>query len=96
MAFIVQSLLLCCRTMCEWNMPVSNIVEKVYFLLLQQKARGNGMHRRIAPSLVKETAILIQHIEEIDVGFRSQPIKVTNFKIGPLVTCISREGLDAW
>lgn len=75
--------------MCEWNMPVSNLVEKVYFLLLQQKTGGNGVHRRITPSLVEETAILIQDVEKIDVGFRSQPIKVTNFKVGPLVTYIS-------
>lgn len=46
------------------------------------------MHWRITPSLVEETAILIQDIEEIEIGLRSQPIKVTDFKIGPLITFI--------
>ena len=48
------------------------------------------MHRRIAPPLVKETAILIQDVEEVKVGLRSQPIKVPNFKIRPLLTTVSR------
>ena len=51
------------------------------------------MHRRITPSLVEETAILIQDIEEIEIRLRSQPIKVTNFKVGPLITFISIESL---
>lgn len=53
------------------------------------------MHRRITPSLIEETAILIQDIEEIKVGLRSQPIKVPNLKIGPLFMFISREVCDA-
>ncbi len=91
MAFVLESLLLRCWTMCEWNMPVSNVVEEVYFLLLQQETGGNGMHRRIAPPLVEEAAILIQDFEEINVGFRSQPVEVPNLKVGPLYTHISRE-----
>lgn len=48
------------------------------------------MHGRIAPSLVEETTILIQDFKEVKVGLRSQPIQVPNFKIGPLLTIVSR------
>ena len=51
------------------------------------------MHWRITPSLVEETAILIQDIEEIEIRLRSQPIKITDFKVGPLITFISRGSL---
>ena len=89
MASVVQSLLLRGRTVCEWNMPVSNIVEELDFLLFQQETGSNRMHRRVAPSLVEEAAILIQDFEEIRVGFRTQPTKAPNLKIGPLFTHIS-------
>lgn len=47
------------------------------------------MHRRITPSLVEESAILIQDIEEIEIRLRSQPIKIANFEVGPLITFVS-------
>ena len=53
------------------------------------------MYRRVSPSLVKETAILIQDFEEIKIGLRSQPIEVTNFKVGPLVKYVSPAVGDA-
>lgn len=76
--------------MCKWNMPVSDVFEEVNLLLLQQQAGGNRMHWRVAPSLVEKAAIPIQNLEEIGVGFRSQPVEVPNFKIRPLVVFISR------
>ena len=53
------------------------------------------MYGRVSPSLVKETAILIQDFEEIKIGFRSQPIEVTDFKVGPLVEHVSQAVGDA-
>lgn len=42
------------------------------------------MNWRIAPSFVEETTILVERIEKIDISLGSQPVQVTNFKVGPL------------
>lgn len=39
----------------------------------------------IAPSFVEETSILVEGLEEVDVGFRAKPFKVADFKVGPLI-----------
>lgn len=49
------------------------------------------MHRGIAPSLIEETAILVQDFEEIEIGLRSQPIKIPHFEVRPLVKYVSQE-----
>ena len=53
------------------------------------------MHGGIAPSLIEETAILVQDLEEIEIGLRSQPVKIPHFKIRPLVKYISQGAWDA-
>jgi hypothetical protein len=42
------------------------------------------MYWSVAPTLVEESTILVKRFEIVGVGFRSQPIEVTNFKVGPL------------
>lgn len=42
------------------------------------------MDRSITPAFVEETAIVVEGLEEIYVGFRSQPIEISNFEIRPL------------
>lgn len=59
------------RAVCKWNVVVSNVVEEVDLFLLQHETRGNRVNRRIAPSLVEEPAILVQSLEEVDVGLRA-------------------------
>lgn len=71
-------------TVRKWNMVVSNVVEEVDLFLLQHQARGDGVNRRIAPSFVEETAILVQGLEEVDVRLRAQPVQVADLKVGPL------------
>jgi hypothetical protein len=45
------------------------------------------MYWRIAPSLVEEPAVLVERFEEVNVGFRSEPVEVADFEIGPLWIC---------
>ena len=68
----------------EWYVIVCNVVEEVDLVLGEHQASPYRVHRRIAPSLVEETTVLVQLLEEVNVGLRSQPVEVTNLEIGPL------------
>lgn len=90
MAAKVQTSLLTRGAMGEGNVPVSNVVEEVNFFLLQEKTSSNGVDGSITPSLVEETTILIEGIKEIKVGLASEPVQVTNLKVGPLFSIVSQ------
>lgn len=68
----------------ERNMIVCNVVEEVDLFLFQHKSSSNGVDRSIAPSLIKETTVLVQRLEIIKVCLGPQPVQVTNLKVGPL------------
>ena len=59
MTFIIETFLLGGRTVGEGHMPVSYVVEELNFFLFEQETSSNRMNGSIAPSLVKETPILI-------------------------------------
>ena len=59
--------------MCKRNVPVRNVVEKMYFFFLEKESGRNGMDGGVAPAFVEETAVLVEGLEEINVGFGSQP-----------------------
>ena len=65
-------------------MVVSNVVEKVDFILLEHKRCGDRMYGGITPAFVEETTVLVKSVEVIDVCLRTEPIKVTNLEIRPL------------
>ena len=84
MAFVVDSVLLPRRAMREWDMPVGDIVEEVDLFLLQGQSGGNGMDGGIAPSFIEEASVLVELVEEVEIGVRSQPIEIADFEVGPL------------
>lgn len=84
MAVTLQSDLLAGGAVGEGHMVIGDIVEEMDFVFVQQKTGGNGMNGRITPSLVKETTVLVEGVEEVDVGLGSQPLEVTHFEVGPL------------
>lgn len=84
MALEVQSSLLAGRTVGERNVVVSNIIEEVDLLLLEKKSGSDGMDWSVTPSLVEESSVLIQRLEEVSVCLRSEPVEVTDFKVRPL------------
>jgi hypothetical protein len=86
----VQSLLLAGRAVGEWNVVVGDVFEEMDFIFVQEKTGSNRMYWSIAPTLVEESTILVQRFEKVDVRFRSEPIEVTNFKIGPLEYVLAR------
>lgn len=55
----------------EWHMVIGNVVEEMDFLLLEQKCGRNRVYRSVAPSFVEESAVLVQGVEKIYVGWRS-------------------------
>lgn len=82
---------------CEWNVPVTDIVEEVNLLFGEEKRGCDGVDRSISPSLIKEAAFVIKVLEEITVCLGTQPVQVTNFEVGPLVRLATetwRESLE--
>lgn len=69
----------------EWHMVVGDVIEEVDFLLLEQECGGDGVHGSISPAFVKESTIFVKSIEVIQIGWRSQPVEVSNFEIRPLI-----------
>jgi len=86
-ALVLDPEILLERTVGERDVVVGNIVEEVNLILLKEETGGNGMHRSITPSFVEEPTVFVKVGEEIDVGLRTKPVEVTDFKVGPLYTC---------
>lgn len=59
MAFQIQSRLFARRAVDEWNMAVSDLIEEVDFLLFEHESSSDGMDRRITPSFIEESSILV-------------------------------------
>lgn len=81
---MVQLELFASRAMCERDMVVGDVVEKVDLFLLEEKTRGDRMHRGISPSFVKEPTVFVKSIEVVGVGLRSEPVEIANLEIRPL------------
>lgn len=62
-------------------MEVANFFEKVNLLLFGKQCRANAVDWRVAPSLVKETATLVQVVEISAVGFRAPQRERGNLKV---------------
>jgi len=88
MALVIQPQLLSRGTMRERDVVVSDIVEEVDLLFLQHQPGRDGVHRRIAPSLVEEPAVPIQMVEVIHVGGTAQPVQIADLEIGPEVAVV--------
>lgn len=73
-AFQVQPHLLTGRAMCEWNVVVSNLVEKMNLFLLEHDAGRNGMNWGVSPSLIEEAAVVVKSIKIVKILLRSQPL----------------------
>jgi hypothetical protein len=87
----VQSGLLASWAVGEWNVVVGNVVEEMDFVLVKEKTSSNRMYGSITPTLVEESTILVERFEVVEVGFRSEPIEVTDFEVGPLRIHISKD-----
>jgi len=83
MTLQVQSRLLTSGAVGEWNVVVGNIVEEMDFVLVKEEAGSDRMYWSITPTLVEESTILVERLEKVEIGFRSKPIQVTNFEVGP-------------
>lgn len=70
--------------MCEGDVVVGNVVEKVNFVSLQHGSSCDGVNRCVTPSLVEETSITVEGVEVVEVGWRSKPIQAADFKVRPL------------
>lgn len=84
-----QPRLLARRAVGEGDVEVSNVVEEMNLILVKEEAGGNGVDGSITPSLVEETAILVQRLEEVEVRLAAEPLKATNLKVGPLESMLA-------
>jgi hypothetical protein len=69
MAFQVQPRLLSSWAMGEGYMIIGYVIEEVDLLFLEEKASRNGVDWCIAPSFIKESAVLVQGFKEVSVSF---------------------------
>ena len=65
----------------ERHVPIRNIVKEVDFLLFQGECCGDGVYRGVAPALVEEATVLVELLKVVEVGFRAQPVQITNFEV---------------
>ena len=77
------------RTMLEWLMSVSNIVEEVDLIFAREEGGADGMNRRVAPSLVVEPALGIEVLEELAVRLAAPEVEVSDLEIAP--DCVGRQ-----
>jgi hypothetical protein len=59
----------------EWLVTIPDILKEVDLVLFGKQRSTNGVHRRIAPSLVVEPSGLVEMFEEIHVGLRSPELE---------------------
>jgi hypothetical protein len=85
-AFVIHSVLLAGGAVGEGNVVVGNVVEEVDFLLLECETGCDGVDGSVTPTLVEETAILVEGLEVVEVGGAAEPVEVADFEVGPLGT----------
>ena len=51
----------------EGDMPIANVLKEMYLVSVEEEACCDRMYRGVAPSFVKEAAILVEGLEKIDV-----------------------------
>lgn len=79
------------RTVSERNMVVGDIVKEVDLVLLEHESSGDRVDRRVTPSLVEETAVLVERFEIVGVRGRSEPVQAADFEVGPLEQSLADE-----
>lgn len=84
MALAVETELLSSGAVSERNVVVSDVVEEMNLFLLQHQAGSDRVDRRITPTFVEETAVLVERLKVVDVGLGAEPVEAANFEVGPL------------
>jgi len=78
--------ILFCGTMRVRRMFVPDIAEEMDAIRARQERCSYRVHRRVAPTLVVETATPVEVLEERSVGFATPKVHIGNLKIAPKVT----------
>lgn len=68
----------------EWYVVVGNLIPEMDLFWLEHDGSSDRVDRRIAPSLVEKSTVLVQGGEVVNVLIRSQPFQAANLKVGPL------------
>lgn len=87
---MVQAILLASRAVSKRDVVVGNVVEEMNLFLLEHESSCNGVHRRVAPTLIEETTSVVQGSEVVDIGIGPEPIQIPNFEVGPEVAVVVR------
>jgi hypothetical protein len=74
----------------ERNVVVGNVVEEMDLIFVQEETGSNRMYWCITPTFIEKSTILVKRFKVVEVGFGSEPIKVSDFEVGPLGTHISK------
>lgn len=81
MAAKIQPRLLIYRTVREWHVVVGDLIPEVDLVFPQHDGGGDGVNRRVAPSLIEETTVLVQGRKVVHVLIGPQPVQTGDLKI---------------
>jgi len=71
------------RTMLEWLVAISYVVEEVDLIFASKQGCADAVHGSVAPALVVKTTLLIKELEEFGVSLASPEVKVSDLKVAP-------------
>lgn len=87
-ALVVGACLLAGWAVGKRHVVVGDVVKKVEFILVEHDTSRDRVHRSVAPTLVEESTVVVEGVEEIDVSIAAEPVEVTNLEVGPEVAVV--------
>jgi len=72
---------------------VTNFVEEVYLVLIQEQRGSNAMDGSVPPALIVEATGMIEVLEQSLISLPSPEMHVGNFKVTPKVTVIIAQAM---
>ena len=69
--------------MLEGRVFVSYCLEEVNLVFGEEERGGDGVHGRVAPTLIVEVAGLVEVVEEGEVVRRAEEVEVGDLEVGP-------------
>ena len=88
MALEINPVLFARWTVREWHMVVRDVIEEMNLAFVERQAGRDGVHGRVAPTLVEKATVAVEGVEVINVRVRAQPVEVPDLEVGPEVAVV--------
>ena len=77
-------------TMLERLVSVSDIIEEMNLVFPCEERGSDRVYRRVTPSLVVESALLVEILEELAICFTAPEVQIANFEVTPDYLFVAR------